>query len=167
MAALFGRATLVASRSALFPGVPARTLWHQLRSKSSLEKSLIDCSKVYVKNDDHGGAGAFAAVPIKAGEVVERGIARRLPLDGNACVYVFTWSEDRTVWAMASGCAVFYNTDLHGNENVKMNRYFDEDRFEFIALRDIEQDEELRHVYKSMSWRKCFEDLHEVRSKIE
>ena len=32
---------------------------------------------------------------MKRGELVERGIVRRLPVDGNESPYVFTWSEDR------------------------------------------------------------------------
>lgn len=45
---------------------------------------LIDCSKVLVKPDAWGGAGAFAAVAIRKGEVVERGIVRVLTnVDGN------------------------------------------------------------------------------------
>ena len=91
------------------------------------------------------------------GECVEWGIMRRLPMDGNASTYVFTWSEDRTVWATASGMAMFYNT--HATDpNTEMIRYFDEDRFEIYALRDIEAGEELTHTYRSLKWRKCFVD---------
>ena len=71
--------------------------------KSSTRCYLVDCSKVYVKSDRFGGAGSYAAVPIRKGELVERGIVRRLPVDGNHCPYVFTWSEDKTVWASGSG----------------------------------------------------------------
>lgn len=41
--------------------------------------------------------GAFAAVDIKAGELVEKGVMRRLPegFDGNTCPYIFTWSTER------------------------------------------------------------------------
>jgi len=63
----------------------------------------IDCSKVYVKkssfsNDETGDFdGAFAAVDIKEGDLIEKGVMRRLPegFDGNTCPYIFTWSEDR------------------------------------------------------------------------
>ena len=41
--------------------------------------------------------GAFAAVSIKEGELIEKGVIRRLPegFDGNSCPYIFTWSDER------------------------------------------------------------------------
>ena len=41
--------------------------------------------------------GAFAAVDIKEGDLVEKGLMRRLPegFDGNTCPYIFTWSTER------------------------------------------------------------------------
>lgn len=41
--------------------------------------------------------GAFAAVAIKEGELIEKGVMRRLPegFDGNTCPYIFTWSDER------------------------------------------------------------------------
>ena len=121
-------------------------------------RGWIDCSKVYVEAS-LGGAGAFAACNIAKGELVEFGIVRRLPegFDGNESPYVFTWSDDRSVWAIGSGCSTFYNcTD---NPNTKMTRDFENDRFEIHALRDITEGEELTHVYKSLQWRKCFDDI--------
>mmetsp|Transcript_127573 Transcript_127573/g.318543 ORF Transcript_127573/g.318543 Transcript_127573/m.318543 type:complete len:952 (+) Transcript_127573:59-2914(+) len=127
--------------------------------------ALVDCSKVYAKRDEYGGVGAYAAVPIKKGELVERGIVRRLPVDGNICPYVFTWSEDKSVWASGSGCSVFYNASLDGSENTEMKRFLDEDRFEIYATRDIAKDEEVTHLYKSIEWRECFKDLKAIRDK--
>jgi len=127
--------------------------------------SLVDCSKVYVKNDAYGGAGAFAAVAMKKGDLVERGIVRRLPVDGNKSPYVFTWSEDQTIWASGSGCSVFYNSSIDGTENTEMKRFFEEDRFEIYAMCDIEKDQELTHLYKSMEWRECFADLKKIRDE--
>mmetsp|Transcript_119222 Transcript_119222/g.380044 ORF Transcript_119222/g.380044 Transcript_119222/m.380044 type:complete len:890 (+) Transcript_119222:35-2704(+) len=126
---------------------------------------VVDCSKVYAKKDAFGGVGAYAKVPIKKGELVERGIVRRLPVDGNVCPFVFTWSEDGTVWASGSGCSVFYNASLDGSENTEMKRFFDEDRFEVYAVRDIAKDEEVTHLYKSIEWRECFKDLKELRRR--
>jgi SET domain-containing protein len=122
-------------------------------------RGLIDCSKVYVDASSRGGVGAFAARDLKQGELVEFGIVRRLPsaFDGNSSPYVFTWSPDRTVWAIGSGCATFYNTSE--SPNTKMTRFFDEDRYEIHALRDIAEGEELTHVYMSLAWRECFADL--------
>jgi hypothetical protein len=85
-----------------------------------------------------------------AGELVEKGIMRRLPdgFDGNTCPYIFTWSSEipNKTWGMASGCAPFYNTCKEGTANTRMVRFFDEDRFEIYANKDIEKDEELLHV---------------------
>merc|ERR1719428_1652861 len=64
---------------------------------------IVDMSRVIVKHDQWGGAGAFARVPIKKGELVERGIVRELPVDGNDCPFVFTWSESEPRrWASGS-----------------------------------------------------------------
>lgn len=122
-------------------------------------KGLVQCDKVCVEASPRGGVGAFAAVPIRAGEVVERGIVRRLPegFDGNRSPYVFTWSEDRSVWAIGSGCSTFYNTSEE--PNTEMHRDFEGDSFVVTALRDIAAGEELTHVYKSLRWRECFADL--------
>jgi hypothetical protein len=70
---------------------------------SSHPETKIDCSKVYVKQSTFSTPqtgmfdGAFAAVDIKAGELVEKGVMRRLPegFDGNTCPYIFTWSTER------------------------------------------------------------------------
>eukprot|EP00602_Paraphysomonas_sp_CaronLab_P004225 CAMPEP_0185026864 /NCGR_PEP_ID=MMETSP1103-20130426/11414_1 /TAXON_ID=36769 /ORGANISM="Paraphysomonas bandaiensis, Strain Caron Lab Isolate" /LENGTH=142 /DNA_ID=CAMNT_0027560595 /DNA_START=59 /DNA_END=487 /DNA_ORIENTATION=- len=120
----------------------------------------MDCSKVYVKQSPLGGDGAFAAVALKAGELVEFGMARRLTnVNGHENPYIFTWSEDRTVWAFCSGAATYYNTSK--DPNCRFVRHFDEDRFEVFALRDIAKDEELTHTYKSIGWRECFLKLNE------
>ena len=122
-------------------------------------RGWIDCSKVYVEAAPTGGAGAFAACAIRKGEVVERGIVRRLPssFDGDECPYVLTWSDDRTVWAIGSGCSTYYN---HASDsNTEIHRDFQNDTFEIRALRDIDIDEELTQTYTSVSWRKCFADL--------
>mmetsp|Transcript_8332 Transcript_8332/g.11962 ORF Transcript_8332/g.11962 Transcript_8332/m.11962 type:complete len:154 (+) Transcript_8332:67-528(+) len=135
----------------------------------------IDCSKVYVKqssfsNEETGMFdGAFAAVDIKEGELVEKGLMRRLPegFDGNTCPYIFTWSTERPnkTWGMGSGCAPYYNTCKEGTANTKMVRFFDEDRFEIYATRDIKADDELLHTYISLKWRTCFQELNEIVHK--
>ena len=98
---------------------------------------LVQCGKVFVAESSNKGVGAFAACAIREGEVVERGIVRRLPstFDGNSSPYVFTWSEDRTVWAIGSGCSTFYNCSE--TPNTEMKRDFKNDTFEVIALRAI------------------------------
>jgi hypothetical protein len=102
---------------------------------------------------------------------VEKGIMRRLPegFDGNTCPYIFTWSTERPckTWGMGSGCAPFYNTCKEGTANTHMVRYFDEDRFEIFATRDIQENEELLHTYISLKWRECFADLNKIVSSSD
>jgi len=121
-------------------------------------RGWVDCSKVYV-DASMDGAGVFAACDIRQGEVVEFGIVRRLPasFDGNDCQYVLTWGDDRTVWAIGSGCSTYYNHSE--NSNTESHRDLTNDTFEIRALRDIAQDEELTQTYKSVAWRTCFRDL--------
>ncbi len=132
-----------------------------------LSESLVDCSRVFVKEDSYGGAGAFAARNIQKGELVEKGIVRRLTnVDGNENPYVFTWSDTVpcSTWAIGSGCSTFYNTAEENKANTHMKRFFDENRFEIYATKDINAGEELLHVYKSKKWRKCFESLNSTIS---
>ncbi len=120
---------------------------------------LVQCDKVFVMTSHDMGVGAFAACDISDGEIVEIGIVRRLPtnFDGDASPYVFTWSNDRTVWAIGSGCSTFYN--YSETPNTQMHRNFEKDTFEITALRPISKGEELTHIYKSLQWRACFSDL--------
>jgi hypothetical protein len=128
-------------------------------------RGLIDNAKVYVDHHPRGGAAVYAAVPIRAGELCERGIVRRLPpgFAGQSSPYVFTWSPDRTVWAIGSGASTFYNCS--DTPNTKMNRDFDHDTFEIYATRDIAEGEELTHTYLSLAWRECFADLRDGAEK--
>jgi SET domain len=66
---------------------------------------------------------------------------------------------------MGSGTSAFYNTAKQDDANTEMKRYFDEDRFEIFATRDIEADEELTHTYISLTWRTCFKDINELLHK--
>jgi hypothetical protein len=133
----------------------------------------VDCSKVYVdtstfSTQERKFDGAFARINIKSGELVEKGIMRRLSdnenkmFDGTKSPYVFTWSEDipNHTWAFSSGCAAFYNSGLDADTNTHMMRFMSEDRFEIYAKRDISAGEELTHTYKSLRWREAFSDLY-------
>ena len=122
-------------------------------------RGLVQCNNVFVATSADKGVGVFAANDISDGQLVERGIVRRLPtgFDGNTSPYVFTWSDDRTVWAIGSGCSTFYNCS--DTPNVKIHRDFENDTFEITALVTISIGEELTHVYKSLKWRECFTDL--------
>lgn len=68
---------------------------------------------------------------------------------------------------MGSGTSAFYNTAKEGDANTHMVRYYDEDRFEIFATRDIAADEELTHTYVSLKWRECFSDINELLHKEE
>jgi len=131
---------------------------------SRARRSLVDASKVLVAKSSFGD-GAFATCDIQQGELVEHGLARRIPVDGHRFDMCFTWSEDRTVWATCSGPSMFYNTS--NKPNTEVARFFDEDRFEIRALRDIRAGEALTHRYKSLSWRKCFSSLHQAEEESD
>ena len=118
----------------------------------------INCSNVYTRKNEFGN-GVYAKTSIKKGQLVEKGIARVIPVEGNNCPYVFTWSEDRTKWALCSGYATFYNTSK--TPNTIMTRDFINNTFEIHASKDIEVDEELTHTYRSLGWRKCFSELND------
>jgi len=124
--------------------------------------SLCDGDKVVVAMSKFGD-GAFAKVDIKKGELVEHGLAKRIPVDGNAFEMCFTWSDNRDVWATCGGAAMFYNTSL--DPNTEMTRFFKEDRFELHALRDIKAGEEMTHKYRSLTWRSCFSVLPQPNSE--
>ena len=128
--------------------------------------SLIDCSQVYVTHSRMtDGFGAFAEKEFKKNEVIEFGLAYIVDLDGNTNDHVFTWYEksnpfNKPKWACCSGCATYYNTSL--NPNVKMIRDFETNTFKIVALKEIKKDEELYHTYKSLQWRKCFNELNNI-----
>ena len=106
------------------------------------------------------GLGAFANQNIKRDDLIEKGVVRRIDSDGHKSPYLFSWSEDRTVWAFASGCATFYNTSL--DPNTRFVRNYITDTFEIYAIRDIKVGEELTHKYKSLEWRECFQELNKT-----
>lgn len=136
-------------------------------------ETKVWCEQVYVKTSSFSSPGnlfdgAFANNPIKSGELVEKGLMRRLSdnknrgFDGMENPFIFTWSDDipNYTWAFGSGCVTFYNTVKDGAANTRVVRHFDEDRFEIYATRDIEKDEELVHTYKSLGWRTAFQELN-------
>lgn len=142
----------------------------EISSEMEKNQNKIFCSNVYVKesslsNTDNVFDGAFANKSFKKGEIIEYGIVRILPdnFDGNKSPYVFTWSDEipNKRWAMASGCAPFYNTSIK-DKNVNMERDFINNTFKIIADRDIQKDEELLHTYKSLQWRECFTEIKNI-----
>ena len=126
-------------------------------------ENLVDCSKVTVKESKIPGAGVgvYASCNISKGDIVERGIARVLTdIDGHINPYVFTWSDENPnkTWAIASGCATFYNTCNEENANTIMLRDFERCIWEIVAKKNIKQGDELLHIYKSKEWRDCFKE---------
>ena len=122
----------------------------------------VNCQKVYIKESTFNLSfdGAFAGQDFQMGDLIEEGIARVIDIDGYQNPHVFTWSDEipNKTWAIASGCATFYNTSL--TPNTKMIRDFENYSFRIIALKDIAKDDELTHTYKSLSWRTCFLELN-------
>jgi hypothetical protein len=43
-----------------------------------------------------------------------------------------------------------------------MVRFFDEDRFEIFATRNIQENEEVLHMVILLKWRECFSDLNKI-----
>ena len=128
--------------------------------------SLVQCEKVSVKETSDGrGLGVFANLDISSGDIIEIGVARKVDCDGNNNDYLFTWSEDRTIWAFCSGCATFYNTSL--DPNTEMSRDFENDIFTIYAIKEIKKGDELTHTYRSLSWRLCFLGLNEELNLVK
>ena len=127
--------------------------------------SLVECDKIIVKETEDKGLGAFTKVKILKNFLVEKGVIRRIDYDGNQNPYLFTWSVNKDVWGFASGCATFYNTSLQ--PNCVMNRDFENNVFSIYSLKNIEKDEELTHLYRSLQWRTCFKDLNTHLQKTE
>ena len=72
------------------------------------------------KPDAYGGMGAYAAVSIKKGELIEKGVVRVVPTDGNDCPFVFTWSKtEPRQWACGSGASMFYNMSAEPNTHME------------------------------------------------
>tara|TARA_B110000977_G_C11067677_1_gene488391 strand:- start:1341 stop:1712 length:372 start_codon:yes stop_codon:yes gene_type:complete len=120
-------------------------------------ENFVECSNVNVKKGKYG-YGVYAAVDIKKGELIEKGIMMIMNnTDGNENPHLFTWSDDKTVWASGSGCLPFYN---HSNEpNIKKIGDLKKNLLNVIALKDIKKGDELLGTYYSRKWRKCFKDL--------
>ncbi len=117
----------------------------------------VNCSKVKVEKGKYGW-GVFARDNYAQGEILETGLMTRLVnVNGHENPHLFTWSDDRTIWASASGCIPFYNHSKIAN--VKKIGDLKNDTMTIVALRDINKDDELFNHYYSRSWRTCFEHL--------
>ena len=150
---------------ARFCHAPASQSWMSAPARRLIANipGMIDCSSAVAKRDAFGGAGAFARRPFKKGEMIERGIVRVLPVCGHKFQYVFTWKQgEETVHATGSGTSVLYNVSSDGSENTSVERFYDEQRFNIFATKDIEKDEELSHLYHGIDWRECI-GLDQIR----
>ena len=85
-------------------------------------------------------------------------MVRLVNTDGNENPHLFTWSDDRQVWASGSGCLPYYNHTTK-EPNIKKIGDLQADTMVVVALKDIGKDEELVSQYYSASWRKCFANL--------
>ena len=125
--------------------------------KETVGRSEVQCSDIEVRESPFG-LGCFAGRDFKKDEVIERGVMTPMEgVDGNIHSHMFSWSDDRKLFAVGSGCLPFYN---HSDEpniikvgNLKTNR------MEIIALRDVGKGEELRNRYISKAWRGCFQSF--------
>ena len=123
--------------------------------------NFIDSRNVIVKKTENKGYGVFTIFDLEKDDLIEKGIMQRIEHDGNHNPHLFSWSDDGSKWAFGSGCSTYYNTSL--TPNVKVVRDFENDLFYIYALKNIKRNEELTHKYKSLEWRKCFEDLRNIK----
>ena len=131
------------------------------------EMGLVNCSKVYVSDTGKYGYGVYARNFIKKGEIIETGLMNIIRgVDGNINTHLFTWSDDRSIWASGSGCLPFYNHAI-GESNIKKIGDLKNNIMTIIALKDIEANEELVSKYYSANWRKCFSDLSDLSDLSE
>jgi len=122
-------------------------------------QSEVECSNVIVAQSEFG-LGCFAKRDFKEGEIIERGVMMPLPgVDGNEYDHLFTWSNDKKLFASGSGCLPFYN---HSDDpNIAKVGDLQSNRMKIVALRDIVKGEELRNRYMSRPWRTCFKNLQD------
>ena len=84
-------------------------------------------------------------------------MTRLVNVDGNENPHLFTWSEDRTVWATGSGYLPFYNFSYE--PNARKDKDTVNDLLTIYANRDIREGEEITTTYFSKKWRKCFQEF--------
>tara|TARA_R110000744_G_scaffold165462_2_gene282586 strand:- start:178 stop:537 length:360 start_codon:yes stop_codon:yes gene_type:complete len=116
---------------------------------------MIFIGDIELSNSNLGGLGVFATQDIKKDTIIETGIMSVLTnVDGNENPMLFTWSDDRTKWAIGSGYLHFYNHS--DNPNIKKDGDLKNNKMIIYAIKDIKKGEELVGTYYSKKWRKCF-----------
>lgn len=120
--------------------------------------SLVRCRDVAVRLTA-SGYSAYAARAFSKGDLIERGAMLPVQADGRHEPFLFAWDDSvpTSSWAIASGCAAFYNCSY--NPNCRFERNFDRYTFEIRALHDIAAHDELTFTYKSLTWRPAFAGL--------
>ena len=118
---------------------------------------MFNCDNVYLDNCDLG-RGVFAKQDIKKGEIIELGIvAPYKNIDGNHIPHLLTWSDDRTIWGVATGLISWYN---HSDEpNAKKNGDLINNTIEVLALEDIKKGDQIFTKYFSQDWRECWKGV--------
>ena len=118
---------------------------------------FIFINKVYLKKNKYG-YGVYAKEELLKGDIIEKGVMTILnDVDGNKNPNLFTWSEDRKLWAMGSGYLSFYNFSYEPNAIKKRN--FNTNTLTITADNNIKKDEEITTTYFSKKWRECFQDF--------
>ena len=137
---------------------------------ASTDEDRIFCGKTRCATSGivPGQNGVFARVDLRRGECYEWGIASIVDdYDVNKTQLLYTWdTQDRTIAAALSGCALYYNT-LGDKSNVRCVPYHKEKRYEMYALEDIKAGTELTIRYDSTNWRESFKDLKECIGCLE
>jgi len=117
--------------------------------------------KIYLKESPGKGMGVYAAVDIKAGELIEKCYLIKVdtPNDhlGNLYDYVFNYPHkgdfQHLVLPLGAGC--IYNHD--DNHNAYWTDSKEEMHFDYIAIRDIQKDQEICTHYGDLYWKQMAE----------
>ena len=105
-------------------------------------------TKIEIKESSRGGHGCFATELIKKDEIVE--ICKVLPIRGAQVFTDYAWLDTRTMRrVLALGYGSLYNHSFE--PNIQRHSHGDE-FFKFIALRDIEEGEEILVSYGKGYW---------------
>jgi SET domain-containing protein len=121
----------------------------------STENNIKPCflNNIYLEKSKYGGIGVFANKIIKQDEVIEESPFLIIPTkdisDKNPLIdYVFKYDEN-------NDCLVLGYGSLYNHKDTPNIQYYyndDKTRFKYIALRDINKDEELCISYGLEYW---------------
>ena len=119
---------------------------------------IVYIGDIEIRKSKLGGYGVFANKHIKEGDLIESGIMSVLNnVEGHENPMLFTWSEDKTKWAIGTGLLHYYNHNE--TPNIKKKGDLINNTLKIYALRDIDIDEELLGSYYSKKWRECFKSF--------